>query len=157
MDNMAEEEDLDVQISRLLEHFKIKPSVVVLNTIFIALKNYGYKDIPRLQFDISNILSKETILNYCKEIKELIENEPEKEDQKKKSSSKDIHIFQESTMLPQNVYVSEKGDEEKLEDIYIEDNVTTATESENSADSELEQEEEGYEIYEENDSEEFSE
>ena len=156
----VETEDLEIQITRLLEHFKIRPTVIVLNTIFITLKNYGYKEIPRIHFPESgsNILDKKTILNYCKEIMDLIENDPDDDDDdpKKKGSSKEIHIFQESTTLPQNVYVSEKGDEEKLEDIYVEDNVTTASETENSVGSELEQEEEGYEIYEENDSEEFS-
>lgn len=49
-------------------------------------------------------------------------------------------------MLPHNVYVSEKGDEEKLEDNYVEDDVTSASESENSMNSELEEQEEGYEI-----------
>ena len=152
----VETEDLETQISRLLEHLKIKPTVVVLNTIFIILKNFDYKDVPRIQFTERGILDKNTIDNYCKEIEELIKTEPDKEDTKKKSSSKEIYMFQESAMLPQNVYVSEKGDDEKLEEDYVEDNVSTSSESENSVGSELEEQEEGYEIYEENDSDEFS-
>lgn len=153
------EESIETQIPRLLEHFKIRPTVVVLNSIFVTLKNHGYKDVPRIQFPESgsNLLDKKTIDNYCEEIKEMISHEPDKEDTKKKNSSKEIHMFQESSMLPQNVYVSEKKDEEKLEENYVEDDVTTESESEseNSVGSELEQEE-GYEIYEENDSAEFS-
>jgi hypothetical protein len=159
---MSENEDLKVQISRLLEHIKIRPTHVVLNTVYITLKNYGYRDIPRIQYPESvgvigsNVIDRKIILNYCKEIEKLVETDPENEDSRKKNSTKEIHIFQESTMLPQNVYVSEKGDEEKVEDNYVEEDVTTASETENSANSELEEQEEGYEIYEENDSEEFS-
>lgn len=151
--------DLEVQITRLLEHFKIRPTVVVMNTIYITLKNHGYKDIPNVQFTEpgSNILDRKTILKYCNEIEMLIKNDPDKEISKKKNFSKEIHIFPESSVLPQNVYVSEKGDEEKLEDYYVEEAITTASETEDSVISELEEQEEGYEIYEEDDSDEFSE
>jgi hypothetical protein len=146
-------DNLTIEISRLLEHLKIKPTYVVLNTIYVTLKNYGYRDIPRIHF--SETIDKKVIVDYCSEIEEIIQTEPDSEE-KKKSSSKEIHMFQESSMLPQNVYVSEKGDEEKLEDNYIEEDVTSASESENSAGSEIEEQEEGYDVYEENEDEEFS-
>lgn len=139
-------EDISNRVSRLLEHFKIRPTYVVANTIYVALKNQGYKDIPTLPLEESNILTKGVICKYCREIEELLRTEPDIEDTKKKTSSKEVFIFQESNMLPHNVYVSEKGDEEKLEDNYIEDDVTSASESENSANSDLEEQEEGYEM-----------
>jgi hypothetical protein len=147
----------NIEITRLLEHAKIRPTNIIFNTVFIILKNYGYKDIPRIQFPESgtNVIEKYVITDYCKKIINMLEYEPDDEDAKKKNSSKEIHMFQESSMLPQNVYVSEKKDEEKLEEHYANDDVTTASESENSAGSELE--EEGYEIYEANDSDGFSE
>ena len=145
---MSETEDISIRVSRLLEHFKIRPTHVVANTIYVILKNYGYKDIPTIQFmeSGSNLLTKNVVCKYCKDIEELIAYEPDIEDTKKKASSKEVFIFQESNMLPHNVYVSEKGDEEKLEDNYVEDDVTSASESENSMNSELEEQEEGYEI-----------
>lgn len=158
---------IKVQITRLLEHLKIRPTTIVLNTIYITLKNYGYKDIPKIQFTETQFsgslsesghtisLDRKMISKYCEEIKELIKYEPEKDEHKKKSSSKEVHIFPESTMLPQNVYVSQKGDEEKLEDNYVDEDITTASETEDSIISELEEQEEGYE-YEENDDSEFS-
>lgn len=156
--NKTETENVKIQIYRLLEHLKIRPTTVVLNTIFITLKNCGYKDIPRIQFPESgsNILDKNVILDYCQEITKLIDTEPESEETKKKNSIKEIYMFQESSMLPQNVYVSEKGDDEKLEENYIDDDVTSTSETENSVGSEIEDHEEGYEIYEE-DSGDFSE
>jgi len=168
MANNQIEEELEIEelankITRMLEHIKIRPTYILLNTVYIILKNYGYKDIPRLIFSEfvpnaigSNILEQNAIFKYCKDIEELIKKNPNPDQEdKKKNISKEIHMFKESSMLPQNVYVSEKGDEEKFEDNYIEEDVTSETESENSLGSELEQEEEGYEIYEEND-EEFS-
>jgi hypothetical protein len=151
-------EDISVQIQRLIEHFKIRPTYVVLNTIYISLKNYGYRDIPRIQYSEinANIIDKKIIDEYCREILELIEYEPENEDTKKKNSSKEVHMFQESSMLPQNVYVSEKGDEEKIEDNYINEDITSASETENSVNSDIDEQEDGYEIYEDNDSGEFS-
>ncbi len=146
--------ELTIEISRLLEHFKIKPTYVVLNTIYITLKNYGYRDIPRIQLT-DNVIDKNIILNYCNEIEELIQTKPDAEE-KKKNTSKEVHMFQESSMLPQNVYVSEKGDDEKQEDNYIDGDVTSVSESENSAGSELEDQEEGYNVYEEDEDEEFS-
>jgi len=154
---MNKSEDLELEISRLLAHLKIRPTFVVLNTIYIALKNYGYKEIPRIQLSEheSNILDQKIIMNYCIEINKMMEFEPESEE-RKKNSLKEVYMFQESSMLPQNVYVSEKGDEDKIEDNYTEDEITDTSESENSINSEQEQEEEGY-FYEENDSDQFSE
>ncbi len=148
-------DELTTDVSRLLEHLKIKPTYTTLNTIYITLKNHGYQDIPKVRFYDLCTIDKKIITNYCKEIEELIETEPDLEE-RKKNSSKEVHMFQESSMLPQNVYVSEKGDEEKLEDDYIDENVTSATESENSAGSEQEEQEEGYDVYEENNEEEYS-
>lgn len=143
-------ENLSIQINRFIEHFKIRPTYTIQNNIFISLKNHGYKDIPKLE-NTSNTVDKKSIDEYCKKIKNLIETEPDIEDPKKKNTSKEVYMFQESSMLPQNVYVSEKKDEEKLEETYIDD-ITSVSESENSAISEIE-EEEGYEIFENNDSE----
>ncbi len=133
-----------IEVSRMLEHLKIKPTYAVLNMIYISLKNYGYQDIPRIQFlELTNIIDKKMIIDYCKEIEELIKTEPMHEE-KKKNFSKEVHMFQESSMLPQNVYVSEKRDEEKLEDNYVEGDITSASESENSVGSEIDDQEEGY-------------
>lgn len=159
---MTEINDLDfeTQIIRLTEHFKIRPTYIVLNTLYALLKNKGYKDIPKLQFieSSSNLLDKNSIIKFCEEIKNIIKNEADKEDNKKKNS-KEIYMFRESSLLPQNVYVSEKRDDDKLEDNYTEDNITSSSESENSVLSEIEEEQEqGYDIdvY-DNDSDEFSE
>jgi hypothetical protein len=152
---MDETNDIQIQITRLLEHLKIRPTYIVLNTIYVTLKNFGYKEIPKIQYseNNSNIIDKKIIENYCEQIKSLIKLDPIIEDTKKKNSSKEVHMFQESSMLPQNVYVSEKGDEEKLEDHYIDDDGTSISESENSLNSDLDEQEEGYEIYEDDDAE----
>jgi hypothetical protein len=137
--------DITVKIIRLLEHFKIRPTYVVLNTVYITLKNYGYKDIPTIQIEGSNILTRDAISKYCQDVLDLIKTKPELEDGKKKFSAKEMFIFPESNMLPHNVYVSEKRDDE-IEDNYIEDDVSSGSETENSANSEIEEQEEGYEI-----------
>ena len=68
-------------------------------------------------------------------------------------------MFEESSFLPKNVYVSEKDNEEKLEDNYNIDDVTSASESEKSESEKEEeeiQEEEGYEFYKEEENDSFS-
>ncbi len=150
---MNEPENILTKINRMIEHFKIRPTHIILNTIYITLKNYGYVDIPRIKYSESNIVDKQIINKYCKEIMFLIKSEPENKVGSKKNYSKEIHVFKESCMLPQNVYVSEKTDEEKLDETYIDNDITSISESENSINSDPE--EEGYEIYEE-DSDQFS-
>lgn len=154
---MSETEDILIRIPRLLEHLKIRPTCTVLNMIYIILKNHGYKNIPTIQYSESeNYITKKIINTYCNDIENIIKNKPVIEDQKKKTS-KEVYMFQESNMLPQNVYVSEKGEEEKLEENYLDDDVTDTSESENSVNSEIEEQEEGYEIYDDDDSGDFSE
>lgn len=168
-------------INGLLEHFKIKPTYVVLNTIHIILKNNGYRDIPKVQFlEPNGSVCKNSIDDYCCEIEKLINSghnsghnsgsksgsksghnsgsktgsKPGSKIEDKRKNYKEIHMFQESSMLPQNVYISEKKDEEKMEDDYVEEDITSSSESENSVDTGPE---EGYDIYEENEEDEFSE
>jgi hypothetical protein len=148
MDNHKE------NITNLLEHFKVRPSYASVNTIYAILKGNGYKNIPKLETS-DNIVTNESIKNYCNQIEKLMNTEIIQED-KKKNVSKEVYIFPESSMLPKNVYIFEKTDEEKLEDNYVEDDLTSLSESENSINSEIEEQEEGYQIY-EDDSDQFSE
>jgi len=152
------DQDLTDQISRLLEHFKIRPTYITLNTVYMVLKNHGYRNIPRIHFSETsqNVVDAGAVREYCKSIETLVKLGPIPEDPKKKNSSKEVHMFQESSMLPQNVYVSEKRDEEKLEDNYVEDGVSSVSGSETSVNSEAEDQEEGYVIYEDDDSDQFS-
>jgi len=137
---------LSIEINRLLLHLKTKPTHFILNTIYIILKNNGYNDIPRLHLFDCNFIDRKVILNYCKEIEYIIQKGSEVEERKKNSTTKEIYMFPESSMLPQNVYVSEKKDEEKLEENYIEEDISSESESENSAGSEFEYQEEGYDV-----------
>lgn len=147
MDDHAKKE-----IEQLLEYIRIKPTIVSLNTLYIMLKNYGYPPhtIPRLPLsDKPVIISKEQLENYIHKIIILINSRP-KEEERKKNSSKDIYIFPESSMLPQNVYVSENKCEDE-EEGDIDENLLNNSESENSVNSELEDQEledQEYEDYE---------
>jgi len=136
------------EINKLLEHFKIRPTYTVMNTIYIILKNNGYKDIPRISVS-SNILDKQMILNYCEHVQKIILEDPNDDNIHKKKSSKDLYIFQESTLLPQNVYVSGKArEDENLEDNIGDNDPPESTESESEKTS---IEEDGYDIYEDED------
>lgn len=154
-----------MDIHQALEHFKIRPTNVILNTIYISLKNEGYKNIPSIKFIGAGLVTKETIDNYCQEIENLIKKEPEKEiEVRKYQSSKDIHTFKESAFLPKNVYVQENDDDIDIEglddDIDIEglddesEETTSTVYDVSSVYSDQDLGNEGYEIY---DSDEFSE
>lgn len=149
--------DLHKTIGRLIEHFKVKPTYLTVNHIHIILKNNGFKNIPHVDFTRDNFINTENINKYCSSIILLLNTELVIDDHRRKTY-KGSFIFDESSMLPQNVYYSEKNDEDKVEDNYLdEDDITSMSESEKSVNSEAgEKEEEGYEIY-DDDSDKFSE
>jgi hypothetical protein len=164
MEDQTMRNDLD----KLLEHFKIKPTYMTLHTIYMILKNNGYKDIPKMHKNNSNNIEKPEIEKFVNNIRTLLDrtsldtktkkNGFEEKESKKKSLTKEVYMFPESALLPKNVYVSEKGDDEKLEDNYVDDDdVTSLSESENSLGSEIDEHEDGYEIYDEEDDADFSE
>lgn len=152
-----EYENIKEQICPLLEHLKIRPTYLVLNIIHIILKNKGYKDIPKIKYIDKNIITLENINNYCEDVMRILKDDPIKEEIKKKNYTKEVHIYKEATLLPRNIYISEKKEEDKIEEDYTDNDITSESESENSLCSDIDKQEEGYEIYEDDDSEDFSE
>lgn len=150
------------EVNRLLEHFKTKPTHVVLDNIYVMLKNNGYTNIPLIEFIetndsnivVPNVLNNDSIEKYCNTIRQYITNfRPEQEDKRK--SSKEVYVFPESNMLPKGVYLFEKKEEEKTDDNYIDNDIELSSESENSV-SEIE-EQEGYDFVDDDDDDDFSE
>ncbi len=146
MDRICEIDD----IKRLIEHFKLRPTFTSLNTIYIILKGLGYKDAPKIQYKdrCPYTLDKDTVNSYCDSVEKMICEIPQVEEIRKKNIVKEVHMFPESALLPKNVYVSEKNEDEKLEDHYVDEgSVTDSSESGESAESEIEDIDDGYEIY----------
>jgi hypothetical protein len=141
--------EFEFDMERLLEHFKIRPTLITLNTIHMKLKNAVYKDIPKIKIASNNILTKQVILDYCKQINDLISNKPSISlPIEKHKNTNQVHMFTESSLLPKNVYVGEKQDDDYDVDIQ------SVPESEHSNSDEELVDDGGY-VYDE-DSEEFS-
>jgi len=148
-------DNIEECIRRKLIHIQIKPTYMTINNLLMMLKNLGYQNIPKLQTHDYYCVSKETISKWSNQILELIEYEPDTLKKVNVHTSKEIFMFQESSLLPKNVYVSEKdNDDQNLEDNFNDD-ISSISESENS-ESEKEEHEEGYAFYSEDDAEEFS-
>ena len=153
-------EDTTHLVRRKLVHIKVRPTYANINNLSVCLKNLGYQDIPKIQSESCNNwnINREAILNFCEKIEEIIKHEPYVCDRKKNHTSKEVFMFQESSLLPKNVYVSEKDNEEKLEDNFIDNDISSISESEseNSEKEDQPDEEEGYEFYAEVSEDEFS-
>lgn len=149
--------DLHTTVGRLVAHFKIKPTYLTANHIYIVLKNNGFRNIPRVEYTHDNFIDTNNVNKYCSSIISLLDTKMVIDEGRRKTY-KGSFIFGESSMLPQNVYFSEKNDDDKIEDNYLDDDdITSLSESEKSVNSEVgEKEEEGYEVY-DNDSDQFSE
>ena len=144
-------------ILRKLVHIQIRPTYTVINNLTMLLKTLGYQDIPKLQTQDYYSVPKENIHAWCNLIKDLITYEPDGPVKKNTHTSKEVFMFQELSLLPKNVYVSEKDAEEhNVEDNFNADDISSVSESENSENSEKEEHEEGYEFYSEDEEDEFS-
>jgi hypothetical protein len=155
---MSETDTVTHLVNRKLVHIKVRPTYANINNLLVYLKNLGYQDIPKIHSE-NCYINKEAINTFCDKIQEIIKYEPNSCDKKKNHTSKEVFMFQESSLLPKNVYVSEKDNEEKLEDNFVDNDISSVSESENSENSEKEDhpEEEGYEFYAEVSEDEFSE
>jgi len=147
-------------IKRKLVHIQIRPTYENINSLSIILKNLGYQNIPKIQSEQYKnyyTITKDQLENFCNKINDIILYEPDDLKSCKKNNFKEVFMFKESTLLPKNVYVSEKDNEEKIEDQYLDD-VTSISESENSENSDKDElpEEEGYELYSEVSDEDYS-
>lgn len=150
--------DVDT-IRRKLIHIKARPTYETINNLSLLLKNLGYQNIPKLSVRESYI-SKNDIDSFCNQIEYIITNEQsDPKGIRRNHLSKEIFMFRESSLLPKNVYVSEKDNEEKLEDNYMEDDICSEKSSSNiSENSEIEEvQEEGYTFYDEVSEDSFSE
>lgn len=154
-------------ISRLLEHFRERPSRYVLSSIHTTLNSYGYTNIPTVKFlDSDNsILNKEEVDSYCNDILTIINKNNNKFDKlpQKKKNKEMLYIFPESHYLPKNVYVVDKNDEDNIDDNEQYDEDVSGSDSEEQLESEVDDIEvdvdvdDGYEIYDSDDSGDFSE
>jgi hypothetical protein len=146
---------MSTDIDRLLEHFRIRPTYEVADLIYAILKRDGYRDRDIPTVPVSNVpsqspqLTNKDIGDYYRSIKELLKTTPIPEEKKK--NSKETFVYEESSMLPSNVYLIEEANSDKEENDDIDMSVISSSESDESVLSDVP--EEIYEGYELNDSE----
>ena len=142
-------------IERKLIHIKLRPTYTNINYVCILLKQNGYTDIPKLIIQENNTID---VIDFCNKVKNIISKPPTMHYPSPKNNKKNtMFMFQESSLLPKNVYVSEKDEEDKLDEKYIQNEASSISESEISENSDKEVYEEGYELYESGDDSEWSE
>lgn len=149
--------ELDINlIRRKLVHIQIKPTYTNINNVTMLIKNLDSEfcfKIPENPF----LINRETIAHFCEEVEKIIANKNNVViSSKKKNNIKEIFMFPESALLPNNVYVSEKDNDEIIQDNFIEQDLESITSSENDISEKEEIVEEGYEYYSEDSGAEFS-
>jgi len=146
-------------IMRKLNHIKERPNSTNINCLYIILKLRGFKSLPRFPVGnpIRTNISQETLDLFINQVLQLL-SKPENAtiNPIKSFPKREIYMFQESSLLPKNVYVSERDNDENLEEMFIEGDITSSSESEKSGIASDVEAEEGYEFHEVNDEEDFS-
>lgn len=146
---------MSTDIDRLLEHFRIRPTYEASDLIYAILRRDGYRDrdIPTVPLPTSSSQSPQLtngdINEYYESIKELLKTTPIPDEKKK--NSKETFVYEESGMLPSNVYLIEETNSDKEENDDVDMIVISSSESDESVLSDVP--EEIYEGYELNDSE----
>lgn len=149
-------DNFDDCVRRKLIHIKNRPTYTTINNLIFLLKNLGYQNIPKLQTQNYFNISDEVLTTWSNQILELIEYEPDGIKKINNHTSKEIFMFPESNLLPKNVYLSEKDNEDLNPDDNFLDDISSISESEHSGSDKEEHEEEGYAVYEEESDEEWS-
>lgn len=132
------------EIDRKIVHVRIRPTYTNINHLIMLAKNAGVKDVPKLEST-----TKESITIFCNRMANVMHNNVFTKSHLTHSYTKNVYKFEESNLLPGNVYI-EKNNDHSLDDIE-EETATVYTET-----SEVSEVEEGYELYEEDEEVEFS-
>jgi len=142
-----------LDIKKKLEHIKIRPTYYNINTVYILLKQHNFQNIPKISsfYTVNN--NTIDVQKYCDKILEII-NCDIFTDVPKPTKKTGVYMFQESSLLPKNVYLVENSEEKEIDDIILDSSSLSDSESDNM--SEKETFEEGYELYESGNDDDFS-